>query len=238
MITTNVLQRTFRIRYKESCGTCFTIDFEGRQYLVTARHVIEGFPIADDVDIFFEKDWHKVPARLVGNASGEIDITVLTLDFQLSPTFPLPASTGGIVFGQNVYFLGYPYDLFTDVGLLNRNFPLPFIKGAVLSSLSTDENGVECLFLDGHNNPGFSGGPVVFTPPDKINDFRVAAVISAYRVDHHPIYQVDQQLAKLLSTNLLYRYNTGIVISYSIRHATDLIQKNPIGFLIPPENTV
>jgi hypothetical protein len=35
---------------------------------------------------------------------------------------------------------------------MNRNFPLPFVKKALLSAMA---NGY--YYLDGHNNPGFSG---------------------------------------------------------------------------------
>ena len=47
MITTNVLQRTFHLKYGANSGTCFTIDIDGRQYVVTARHVVKDI-CADD----------------------------------------------------------------------------------------------------------------------------------------------------------------------------------------------
>ena len=161
----------------------------------------------------------------MGHAAEHIDITVLSLDFQISPTYLLPASDGEIALGQNVYFLGFPYGLSPEVGELNRNFPMPFVKGAILSSIAS-ENGVSYLFLDGNNNPGFSGGPVVFTPPNKWDDLRVAAVVSGFRFDMQPVYLQQQP------TELVYKQNTGIIITYSIRHAVDLINKNPIGFPI------
>ncbi|MGH3849529.1 MAG: hypothetical protein ACRDRT_07495, partial [Pseudonocardiaceae bacterium] len=80
MITSNVLQRTYRIKYGQSLGTCFTIEVGERQYLVTARHMVNSFPPADTIEIFYEKDWHKTSAKLVGTAAGEINITVLALD--------------------------------------------------------------------------------------------------------------------------------------------------------------
>ena len=60
---------------------------------------------------------------------------------------------------QDVYFLGFPYDLTNDGGTINRNFPIPLIKKGILSAIQVGE--VKTLLLDGHNNPGFSGGPVV-----------------------------------------------------------------------------
>jgi Trypsin-like peptidase domain len=222
VITTNILLRTFHVKYGQGTGTCFTIDIDSKQYLITAKHVVAHFPHTGVIDLYHDGHWRKVTAKLVGHADEHIDITVLSLDFQISPSYLLPASDGGICFGQNVYFLGFPYGLSSEVGELNRNFPMPFVKGAILSSI-VNENGVSCLFLDGNNNPGFSGGPVVFTHPES-KDLRVAAVISGYRFDMQPVYWQQQP------TDLAYQQNTGIILTYSIRHAVDLIKKNPIGF--------
>ena len=42
MITTNVIQRTFFVKIGNMTGAAFTIDRNGRQYLVTARHIAGG----------------------------------------------------------------------------------------------------------------------------------------------------------------------------------------------------
>ena len=74
-----------------------------------------------------------------------------------------------------------------------------------------------------HNDPGFSGGPVVYSSPNQ-HDFKVAAVVSGFRFENEPIYVGNQQ------TSLAYRYNTGIIVSCGIRHAVELISANPVGF--------
>lgn len=222
MVPSNALQRTFRIQHGSGCGTSFTVDQGTKQYLVTARHVVAGIKKIDQIEIFFENKWHSLDCEVVGEAAGNIDITVLSVPLQLSPTYSLQATTDGVYFGQDVYFLGFPYNLFADIGAANRNFPLPFIKRATLSSM-IDPKGEDILFLDGHNNPGFSGGPVIYSPPGT-RDFRVAGVISGYRYENEPIFEGDTP------TPLAYRYNTGIIIAYNIRHAVDLIRANPIGY--------
>ena len=223
MVPSNALTRTFRIKYGQSYGTCFTVDIDNRQYIVTAKHVANGISPSASIEIFHTNQWHRVDTSLVGEARGEIDVTVLAIPLQLSPTHPLPASDEDIYFGQDIYFLGFPYNLFTDLGEINRNFPIPFIKKGIVSSITSANDGVRRYFLDGHNNPGFSGGPVVFAPPGQ-QSYRVAAVISGYRYENEPIYAGDQ------ATQLAYLYNTGIIIAYGIQHAVDLIHMNPIGF--------
>ncbi len=42
MTIANILNRTFHMSYGGSTGTCFTVDVDGRQYLVTARHVVQS----------------------------------------------------------------------------------------------------------------------------------------------------------------------------------------------------
>ena len=144
---------------------------------------------------------------------------------QLSPLHPLLADDSGIYLSQDAYFLGFPYGLRADIGVNNNNFPVPFVKKCIISMFLTGANGVRHYYLDGHNNPGFSGGPVVYVPPGE-RDLKVCAVISAFRFEEAPIYKGDQE------TQLAYRYNTGIIVSYGIRHAQEVIQSNPTGFLL------
>ena len=162
MITTNVYHRVFQIKVGEEIGTCFTIDVSGKQYLITARHVIQGWNRKESLYIFHENQWKSIDVTLVGECDGEIDIAVLAAGILLSPNFALPASAGGIIWGQDVYFLGFPYGWYGEIGELNRHFPMPFVKKAILSCTFSQDDGVQHFYLDGHNNPGFSGGPVVF----------------------------------------------------------------------------
>jgi hypothetical protein len=222
MITANVYHRTSRIKYGDSHGTCFTIDVEGRQYLITAKHLVEGISPSDTVEVFYNNRWRPMAVTLVGEAPSEADITVLAPSVRLSPDIPLPSTNAGIVYAQDVYFLGYPYNLFADIGEVNRNFPMPFVKKAILSSMSKTAEGIERLFLDGHNNPGFSGGPVVWTQAGK-NDYSVAGVVSGFQSVNEPVYDGTTP------TTLAYRYNTGIIIAYGIQHAIAVIESNPIG---------
>ena len=42
-VTSNVLRRTLLIQASET-GTAFTIDIDGRQYIITAKHIVKGLP--------------------------------------------------------------------------------------------------------------------------------------------------------------------------------------------------
>ena len=55
MITVNVLHRVFFIK-AQSYGTAFTLDKEGKQYLVTARHVFVDDKTRSAIEIFYKKN--------------------------------------------------------------------------------------------------------------------------------------------------------------------------------------
>ena len=223
MITANVIHRVFRIRWNDSQGSGFTLDIEGRQYLVTARHVLKGFQGDANIDVFSNGVWMPLSAQLVGHAPGDVDITVLAPGRRLTPEeLPMrPMSPGaGIGYGQDVYFLGFPYDFLGKYIFGPDGYPMPFVKKATVSLFHG-----AVFFLDGHNNPGFSGGPVVFTEPGT-RDYKVAAVISGYQAVQESVY------AGANKTPLTYHYNTGIIVTHAIKGALELIGQRPIGFAI------
>ncbi len=223
LMTTNILQRTFRIQYGGSTGTCFTVDVDCRQYIITARHFVSSIAGPNLLQIQHENTWKSLAVELVGHGQGDIDVTVLAPPVQISPTHPLPTGTAGIVLSQDVYFLGFPYDLTNDGGNLNRNFPIPLVKKGILSAFQVGE--VKTLLLDGHNNPGFSGGPVVCQiVNDRSNELTAIGIVSGYHDEPKPIYVGESE------TPFTYYDNTGIVVAAAIDHALDLIQRNPIGF--------
>jgi hypothetical protein len=192
---------------------------DDRQYLVTAKHVIETLVGDAQIEVYANGGWTALPVKLVGHAPAEIDVSAMATNRRMTPgPLPLEPSPDGIFYGQDVYFLGFPYNILSPYLLGTGGFPLPFAKKAILSCFDRD-----LVLLDGHNNPGFSGGPVVFAETNH-RDFKVAAVISGFQAVEEPVYASGQP------TPLVYRYNTGIIVAYSIGHAVSLIQANPAGY--------
>ncbi len=225
MITANVIQRVFHIKIGCNAGTAFAIEHEEKQYLVTARHVVERQQGEVEVAIFYSGEWKRMTMNIVGTTEGEIDIAVLVPPTQLAPTFPLEPSTRNMTLGQQAFFLGFPLGMTGGFGEMNRDFPLPLVKAGIVSTLPSRPQRI--FWIDGHNNPGFSGGPLVFVPNgqavSKNTPYKVAGVISAYRTSQASVY--DAQGNKIGVT----RENTGIVLVHDISHAIDLIKANPIG---------
>ena len=229
MVTSNVIQRVFKIRRGESQGTAFTIDRAGRQYLVTARHVIEGIVSGESIDIWHEEQWKPLDVNVVGVGEGEVDVAVLAPPFQISPIHLLEATgLANVYYGQPAYILGFPYGLDSGGAEINRGLPIAFAKSGIISAIEFGD--VKKIYIDTHANEGFSGGPVVFHPQQGARDrheLRVAGVVTGYVSHSRALHDADgNHLGNV-------KENTGIAVAVGVQHATDLIDANQIGFELP-----
>jgi S1-C subfamily serine protease len=216
MITANILMRVFRLRTDDGLGTAFTIEVDGQQYLVTARHVLgeQAGLVHVTLDGLLgqsvELDFDSVPG-----VHASADVAAMRLAEPLTEQFSLEPTMDGMAYGQDCYFLGYPYGL----GFGGDVRPeLAFIKKAILSA-SDRSSGVNLMFLDGHNNPGFSGGPVVFYRGAGTSVMHVAGVIAGYRVEHNTI-EVEGEVLP----GALVQANSGIVVATDIAHVVETIR--------------
>ncbi len=236
MITSNVISRVFHIRFGSASGTAFAIDRNSRQYLITARHVVQEITSDSHIDIFHDRIWTTIQVTVVGAGSGQSDVAVLACPVRLAPPYPLEASFAGLLYGQRVYFLGFPFGWDGGGENINRDFPIPFVKAGIMSSMSPDKP--KRIYIDAHGNKGFSGGPVVFRPSGKSdNELRVAGVVSQAPT---PLLTpvVDMLGNAVLDDGEPVAYfaeNQGFVVAFSIRQATDMIDENPIGLDLSTE---
>jgi hypothetical protein len=243
------------IRAGDNIGSAFTIDVDGRQYLVTAKHVVANLKERDTVDVWKSEAWH--PMKMdVFRCDGSIDIAVLVPPEQLTVNFPLEPTSAGLRYFQDIYFAGFPYGVyFTEAKNLSV-YPIPFLKKGLISAEAKDPSGEIALYLDGHNNPGFSGGPIVFRDLDHNEAwiFKVTGVVSGYepeltpvlkpvkikanedlsKVDAWRIRTVKGQKVRYEDTDQMVSTNTGIVVGYGIDHAVELIRKHPNGPKVSP----
>ena len=210
-------------------ATCFTYDSVGRHYIITARHVVHGLGAAGRLDIFRNGHWDPIPVRLVGKSEGDEDIAVLAPENILTPLHELVYGRGSFFYSQDIYFLGFPYGY---QGFIppeaNNGLPLPVAKKGIISDIGSPARGHRRLLLDGHNNPGFSGGPVVYELQDGSRRTGVCGVISGYQIAPEEVVMKDTGFP----TGMVLRANTGIVIATEMTVAIEIIAANPIGFPI------
>jgi trypsin-like peptidase len=225
--TSNVIYRVLRLKTAASTGSAFTIEVEGRQYLITARHNLKGFGDEGEIDLWIEGRWSRVRARAIYPAKEIVDVAALDLGRPITITLPLEPTSGGLTLGQQVYFLGYPYGLSTAgfVPVPPGFGEIPFLKSGIVSAIDSRDPEANVLYLDGQNNPGFSGGPIVFWHAES-RRFRVAGVVRGYRNEALPVLKrknLDDPAAPAYN-DLYTRANSGIVVGYDIRHIVAAIR--------------
>jgi len=229
-------------------GSSFTIDVQNRQYLVTARHLVTGIKNGNTIDVFHNNQWEPVKVNPLYTEPSEVDIVVLVLPTQISPSHPVEASFSNLSISGNAYFLGFPYGYRMDIRELNNGYPLPFVKQGIVSAFDVLPNKYAMVVLDAVGNPGFSGGPMLRVNPNT-KQLRVMAVVSG-PLPHSPeeeekvlrkVKKSDGKTPKgrssgndfeLVETDMIVRGNPGMVVGYSIDSALDVISKHPIGATI------
>jgi hypothetical protein len=228
MVPSNILQRVFNIKIGNSSGTCFAIDVSGKQYFITAKHVVTD---AETQGICFlhNNQWNSVNIKMLERHI-DADIAVFAIPQLLSNPISIVGTSGGNYFlSQDVYFIGFPFGFYMDIGINNSSFPLPYVKKAIISAFDIASPGKSIIYLDGINNRGFSGGPVCYIDTEGIP--QIISVISSYKFIRHNVLDDKNQ-----DTNYIYTENTGIIDTYSIKYALELIESNPSGYEI--QNTL
>lgn len=212
-----ILQRTFFIKVGNEAGTAFAIDHEGKIFLVTARHVVGSLPEEGAViQIMRSNKWEDYKTvRTLFPAMKDVDIAVLetpekvTKEFEIKPA----AENQGPTMGQQLWFLGFPWGLESHF----KNGELAFIKKGTMSAVDATDPDAIVLYIDGFNNPGFSGGPIVYWD-FAAHVYRICGVVKGYKQDSAKAMVNGVQV----DTNILV--NSGILVGYSIKHALQAIE--------------
>lgn len=210
-VTANIYERVVQVVTPSALGAGFTIEHEGACYLVTARHVLPTEPAEEFEVIHRDSIWKGTAAPRSGVNPGA-DIAVVRVPDEFGkPHLPVSLTSDGMAYSEDMFFLGYPYGLALTV---NAERQLPLVKKAILSGSNYEAGGLNMLYLDGLNNPGFSGGPVVTM---RMNPPQIVAVVSGYRIDWQRLH-----VNRTTESPLEVQTNSGIIIAYDIRHAMEV----------------
>jgi hypothetical protein len=223
MILSNILYRTLFIKSSDY-GTAFTIPVGTKEYLVTAKHLVDVVDGKVTLQIFKDKAWHEFTLCVVGCGKNEVDIGVM--EFADVPDGREPnvrPMMDGVAIGQDVYFTGFPYKMHVDIENLMGGLPLSFAKKGMLSAMSARQGEVHTLYVDAISNEGFSGGPLFFyhAVGKELPELRIAGVVSKFRTEYETVLDDKGE-----PTDMTVAYNTGFLIAYGIQHALDLIERH------------
>ena len=226
--TLDMLVSTFFIRQHGIFGTAFAINSNNRQYLVTAKHVVPD--IGALIRVNRGGKWELLATDHIQHHPGNADVAVIPLRTPVTSSNTLTPSAHGVMIGQNVLIAGFPFGWTHPQTDLNDGYPIPFIKGAILSTIIRQDD-TSVVFLDGHNNKGFSGGPIIAedisqgsnTPP-----LRIIGVVSGFEPEilPHPdelSKALDPKPKYPIADDHLHFANSGFFIGYEIQHALEII---------------
>lgn len=220
-ITNEIIQKVLLIKYNKGTATGFFVKYKNHTYLITAKHVVDSINKTrklngDTINIkaFQNSQWIPISGRVYFNNNKKVDIAVINTPSIKLDTINFDLTVKGMILGENGYFLGFPFGGTTMIDSANFNSPLPLVKGALLSSFYHEKEAF-ILLLDAHNNPGFSGGPIVFRNHNTETPYKwnVIGVVSGYRKQENE------------SSKMKYYENSGIMIGYGIYHAIEIVDR-------------
>lgn len=178
-VSGNVYDRTFLLKTTVGTGTAFAIDIDNRQYLVTAQHMVSGLGDHHQVSVFREQQWKSLEVTIF-RCKAPIDIAVLVPTQLLTRADVLAVSSPSkVYFGQELYFVGFPFGWSMQIPNLFHG-PVALVKRGILSAV-IEQDGAKLMLIDGYNNFGFSGGPILYNELGKPGyDLSVTAVVSGF----------------------------------------------------------
>jgi len=221
-LTSEVLTRVINIKVANKQGTGFFVENKSKAYIVTAKHIIGDslkHKSTITIKVYHDNIWKDLTGTVLLHINPKIDIAIIESNLKISPNH-FELSSNGIIIGETGYFLGFPFGLRMENigGDMNPDFPLPFVKKASISAI-IKKSGITLQFLDGHNNPGFSGGPVVFKNRTGKSKYQwsIIGVISGYINENKELTTPFQKLQ--------YKENSGIILSYGAEHISEIIER-------------
>lgn len=229
-VTVGLFRSVFLIKYHDEFGTSFILRVDEKPYLITAAHLVEGFRSGEKVSLWTGWDkWEEFAVTRIP-IPAKVDIAVFASDRPISDqgTSIEPGSIAGQDVNLEVYFLGFPYagertvngrtyrlsSTFESGGV---SYPAPLVKHGIISGVDDHDPDSLICFIDAMNNPGFSGGPVVFWDK-RTNRPKVIAIVSGRLPD-------ELMVPRGASPPPAWA-NSGIVIAHEISSALAAIRKS------------
>jgi S1-C subfamily serine protease len=222
MITNRVIVRTYWIKCGSHSGTGFLADLNSKRYFITAKHVVNDFSVENPVLYSKNYGWHKLPLEPIWD-SEDFDLAIFAPKIPTRPNkagWDIELNPAGIQIGQDVFFIGYPYSMFTDTLGLNDGFPIGLVKKACFSGADQNNN---IYFLDGLVNPGFSGCPVIAKARGSDQEKVIGIVLGFHG-------KKTSVIANGNETEMEVEYNSGIIRAVNIKIIVDQINTNPNGY--------
>lgn len=213
------LRNTFEIHIASKKQTAFLIEHKSINYLVTARHIFLDKPVRTEFKLFnsqAQNNLENYSGTVFYNDNPSVDLVLIKptgIPYRKAITLENTVN----VLGDSGYFLGFPFDFKTITsGNFNLGYPIPLVKKATYSGVALDNN-VSYVLLDGINNPGFSGGPIIFRSSDGKKQ-ELIGVIGGY-------FTFQTNYTNDSGGSVTLPNNSGIIFGTRTKHILEILEK-------------
>jgi hypothetical protein len=219
VVSQRELASAFRIRVGRSTLTATVINLKQGRFLVTARHGVETFSQGHPVELFWNGAWKEVHVEPVADPMVDFSYDVVAArisDSVADQPFTELLNRTDFFVSQEMYFLGFPLSLATDVPD-GYEIPIPLVKKGLFSGIQ-GAGPFQVMFLDAMNTKGFSGGPVFANDP-RAQGLALAAIVGRY---HHRTVKLGVRVedatgvAAATKGTVTIEENVGITYAYTI----------------------
>jgi hypothetical protein len=223
-LTDSITQKVFFLRHGQSFGSGFVIDFDGRQYLITARHIVEDILADNRVSIHVRGEWYHAEVNWI-EIDSSVDAIVLVFSRLLTKGSQFEPG-GSYAYGQDVYFLGFPFG-WNQYLMPDQLLPIPFAKKGIVAGWSGDEKDV--FYIDGQSNSGFSGGPVVTIDAETGKPCIIGLVHGSVMTVEPVSPATETDRVEQKGEEHFVNSDAGIVKAFGLTRVLKAIKQNPVG---------
>jgi hypothetical protein len=211
-----ILDHVYHLTTDTLSGTCFLIEYKNHEYLVTAAHLFKKRAKSKSkINItIYNGTSTSITAELLKHSDSTVDVAVLKIPNSLKKS-TVYSIDGRVTVGQQVYFLGFPSFNGFQFASVTKLGTFPLVKSGIFSG-TIQINDYLLEFIDGHNNPGFSGGPVVVHNYETNSD-NICCIISGY----YP--EIKNLIIQGKVSEYLILENSGIIKSFPAPLALKII---------------
>lgn len=218
MVNQYFMSRVVRILYEKQVGSAFCVNFGGTQTLVTAKHLIKGLQVGDQIKLRHDGSWQPFEVEKFLACPKGFDVSVASLKNFPGDGLSENELDAEVFVGQEATFCGFPLGMEMRDLPESNGWPTCLIKSAMLGGFKQTKAGHIYLF-DAMNNVGFSGGPVVINNNGKL---KVTAVVCAYEFDK-PIPVQKKSGEKFVdSQDYFVRPNSGFMMAIPIKYVIEV----------------
>jgi S1-C subfamily serine protease len=211
-ISDTLLGKTRLIKFNDAVATGFLLSIDYVDYLITVRHLFKDSTINSGSEVNIEalknNIWIKYRLPIFYHSNKNVDIAVLKIGTKAIDNFGIGANTN-FKLSRDCYFIGYPLGLVMTKST-NSGFPFPFIKKGIVSAKVDDYNGVKTIFLDAHNNQGFSGSPLITFIDNKPS---IIGIVCGYLKED------------INTNNLILGLNSGILYGHEFSYVLEILNQ-------------